>query len=255
MKAMNMNLRKPSLLVLTAVLPLAAITSVFAAMPTLVVTGSGAKAPGSFIGTLGKPGNSATCYNVVLDNSGVPITSLGGPAATPLWRAVTPAGLIADKSAPGWVFRDETFASKYTLSGNFNGHDVDILPNGHALVLAGETRSVDMSQYFPFGRPDAVLSSAVIQEIDANNNVVFQWRALDHIPITDSLADVDIASVDLNHVNTIALDPLDNNFLVERTVGRLRQSGQQSPRELVQTRQPHAGTLQRRDWMSSQSQR
>jgi len=218
MKAMNMNLRTTSLLVLTAIAPLGAITSVFAAMPTLVVTGSGAKAPGSFIGTLGKPGNSATCYDVVLNNSGVPITSLGGPAATPLWRAVTPAGLIVEKTNNGWDLKDETFTVKDSFNnstgGGFNGHDMDVLPNGHALVLSGETRSVDMSQYFPFGRPDAVLSSAVIQEIDANKRVVFQWRALDHLPITDSLADVDIASVDLNHVNTIAIDPLDNNYLI-----------------------------------------
>jgi len=209
-----MNMNKPALAFLTAMVPLGAFTTAHAAPPTLSVTSNGPVAPGSFIGTMGKPGNSAICYNVVLDNAGGYIYSAGGGSTTPLWRAVTPAGLIADKSNPGWVFRDETYGSKYTLSGTFNGHDVDILPNGHALVLAGESRSVDMSQYFPYGRPDAVLSSAVIQEIDANGNVVFQWRALDYLPITDSLADVDIAAVDLNHVNTIALDPLDNNFLI-----------------------------------------
>ena len=217
-----MNMKKTGLLCLTVLAPLGAFTTADAALPALVATGSGPTAPGSFIGTMGKPGNSAICYNVVLDNAGVPIYSAGGGSATPLWRAVTPAGLIADKSAPGWVFRDETFGVKDSFAGNVNGHDVDILPNGHILVLTGESRPVDMSQYFTFGRPDAVLSSAVIQEIDANKNIIFQWRALDHLPISDSLADVDIAAVDLNHVNTVALDPLDNNFLISlRTLCQL----------------------------------
>ncbi|MCX6875837.1 MAG: aryl-sulfate sulfotransferase [Verrucomicrobia bacterium] len=212
-------MKKLGMLCLSVLAPLGAATTVTAALPAdfpnLVVTGSGPVAPGSFIGTLGRPGNSPICYNVVLDNAGVPIYY---NKSTVLWRAVTPCGFIAEKTNTGWDLKDESFTVKDSFNnatgGGFNGHDVDVLPNGHALIMAGEKRSVDMSQYFPGGRPDAVLDSAVIQEIDANKQIVFQWRALDHIPITDSLAVINGASVDLNHINTVALDPLDNNFLI-----------------------------------------
>ena len=191
-------------------LPAGAQLSLPADFPTLVIVSNGPVAPGDFLGTLGAKGNATNNFNVVLDNSATPLYDI---PFTNLWRAVTPSGLIAESAPNGWRLHDETFAVKQTFPSG-DGHDFKLLPNGHALILENENWPVDMSRYFPGGRPDAVLSSMMLTEVDANNNVVFQWRARNHLAITDSLDFNTLASVDWTHVNALTIDPLDNNYLV-----------------------------------------
>jgi hypothetical protein len=178
--------------------------------PTLVITSNGPVAPGDFIGTLGAKGSTTNNFNVVLDNSGTPLYET---PFTNLWRAVTPCGLIAEAASKNWALKDESF----TVVGTFppgDGHDFKLLPNGHALLLESENWPVDMSQFVPGGRPDAVLQSLVFWEVDANKQILFQWRARDHLAITDSLDFNTLATVDWTHVNAITLDSLDHNYLV-----------------------------------------
>jgi hypothetical protein len=178
--------------------------------PTLVISSNGPVAPGEFIGTLGAKGSATNNFNVVLDNSGIPLYET---PFTNLWRAVTPCGLIAEAASENWLLKDETFTVVDTFPHG-DGHDFKLLPNGHALILGGDNWPVDMSQFVPGGRPDAVLQSLVFWEVDANKQILFQWRARDHLAITDSLDFLDVASVDWTHVNGLTLDPLDNNYLV-----------------------------------------
>ncbi len=60
------------------------------------------------------------------------------------------------------------------------GHDFQLLPNGHALMFGYYLTPVDMSQIVPRGYPNALVSGGVVQELDENKNVVFQWRSWDH---------------------------------------------------------------------------
>ena len=177
--------------------------------PRMIITSNGPVAPGDFIGTFGAKGNATNNYNVVLDSSGTPIY---WTPFTNLWRAVTPSGLIAE-NASIWLIKDETFALVDTFPRS-DGHDFKLLPNGHALLFGNENVPVDMSQYVAGGRPDAVLNSLTFQELDANKQVIFNWRAIEHFPITDSLDFLNIASVDWTHPNALTIDPLDNNYLV-----------------------------------------
>ena len=177
--------------------------------PPLVIVSNGPVAPGDLIGTLGVKGSTTNNFNVVLDSWGNPSAYTN---STALWRTVTPSGLIAENDA-NWELRDETFAVVDTFPGG-DGHDFKLLPNGHALVLSNESWPVNMSQYVAGGRPDAVLKSLVFWEIDAHKQILFQWRALNHLAITDSLDFLTLASVDWTHVNGITIDPLDNNYLI-----------------------------------------
>jgi hypothetical protein len=183
--------------------------------PTLVISSNGPVAPGDFIGTMGWKGSATNTYEVVLNNSASPLFC---NETQVLWRVITPCGLIAEKGNTSWLLKDESFTvtNSYPVGNGYglDGHDFKLLSNGHALILANESRPMDMSQYIQGGRPDAVLSSLVFQEIDANKQIVFQWRALDHLAITDSLDYLNVASVDWTHVNAIAIDPRDNNYLV-----------------------------------------
>jgi hypothetical protein len=93
-----------------------------------------------------------------------------------------------------------------------NIHDFVLLPNGHALLFAYDPEPVDMSLVVPGGDPQAIVTGAVIQEIDASKNVVFQWRTWDYLPFTDSYSDLTALNIDLVHMNAITVDN-DGNIL------------------------------------------
>jgi hypothetical protein len=181
--------------------------------PEIVITKTADAAPGVFIGTMG---SGWFPYSVVLDRSGYPLFYSKMQRLT---RFVQPNGLIAVNNF--WTgtfdFKDETFAvvdsSKMTPGNRLDTHDVKLLPNGHVLLIGKEYRYIDMSQIVAGGRPDASVAGDTIQEFDADKQVIFEWHSFDHIPITDSFHDLTRKSIDYAHINSAALDPLDNTIL------------------------------------------
>ncbi len=57
----------------------------------------------------------------------------------------------------------------------------------------------------------------VIQEIDADENLILQWRSWDYLAITDN-EDLDLTGDDLNifHINSIEIDSDENLFISSR---------------------------------------
>lgn len=93
-------------------------------------------------------------------------------------------------------------------------HELQILPNGNAFLMAYDPQPVDMSQIVPGGRSNATVIGLIIQEIDSQNNVLFQWRSWDHMRITDATQeDLTDSLIDYVHGNAIELDD-DNNILI-----------------------------------------
>ncbi|MBI5383112.1 MAG: aryl-sulfate sulfotransferase [Verrucomicrobia bacterium] len=184
--------------------------------PYVVVTNSGGAAPGNLIGTLGGGGPDGTrTYYVILDNTG---TNLVFASTTNvLFRFVTPQGYATATDGSGFCFKDErlqivdTFT---TLGYGLDYHDVKLLPNGHALLLGAEVRVFDMSTVVAGGKVAAEAVGSVIQEIDANKRLVFEWHSLDHIAITNSFVDLTQQVLDYTHVNAVTIDPTDNNLLI-----------------------------------------
>ncbi|KPL24464.1 MAG: hypothetical protein AMJ75_03600, partial [Phycisphaerae bacterium SM1_79] len=93
-------------------------------------------------------------------------------------------------------------------------HDFQVLPNGHVLMFAYSSHIVDMSQIVEGGHPAADVTGAVIQELDVHKNVIFQWRSIDYIPITDSYRNITGARVNYIHVNSCELDEIDGNIIL-----------------------------------------
>ena len=90
-----------------------------------------------------------------------------------------------------------------------DSHDLVLLPNGHALLMAYDAQIIDMSLIVPGGRFGARVIGLIIQELDQQKNVVFQWRSWDHFQITD-VWDPNLLTrsvVDYAHGNSIAADP------------------------------------------------
>ena len=95
-----------------------------------------------------------------------------------------------------------------------DGHEIKILNNEHALLMSYDTQTVNMSQLVQGGNPNCLVIGLIIQEIDQNKNVVFQWRSWDHIPITDAQhQDMTAEYLDYIHGNAIDQDS-DGNILI-----------------------------------------
>jgi len=95
-----------------------------------------------------------------------------------------------------------------------DNHELQILPNGHVLLLGLDPEIVDMSRIVSGGNPQATVIGNVIQELDQNRTVVFQWRTFDHFQITDATHENLLAStIDYVHANAIEKDN-DGNLLI-----------------------------------------
>jgi hypothetical protein len=63
-----------------------------------------------------------------------------------------------------------------------------------------------MSKVVSGGNPAATVTGLVIQELDANRNLVFQWRSWDYFNISDSYSDLLSSVVDYVHGNSLDAD-------------------------------------------------
>ncbi len=125
-----------------------------------------------------------------------------------------PSGLLSwyDPLHLRYMLMDTTF----TLVDSFacvDGYDADMhdfqhLPNGHAFLIAYDPQEVDMSQVVPGGREEALVIGLIIQELDEDHNLVFQWRSWDFFEITDASDWINLraATVDYVHGNAISID-------------------------------------------------
>lgn len=201
--------------------------------PIINVTNSGGAAPGNLIGNIGgRTADGTKLYYVVLDNTGT--NAIFANKTNTLYRFVTPQGYDAVSDTTGFHFKDETITvvgSVAPLGYTPDGHDIKLLPNGHALLFGEEVRTFDMSKVVPGGKTAASITGDIIQEIDANYHIVFEWHTFDHIAITNTFADMTQSSFDYAHVNAVNIDPTDNNLLASlRTTSEIvkisRQTGQ-----------------------------
>jgi len=96
---------------------------------------------------------------------------------------------------------------------NAECHDFQMLPNGHVLLTGYYLTQVDMSKIVTNGNPAALVTGALLQELDAQRNVVFQWRSWDHYPFTSNWVNSSAAVISAFHVNCIEEDT-DGNLLI-----------------------------------------
>lgn len=183
--------------------------------PYLAVTNSGGAAPGSIIGNIaGRTADATKTYYVILDNTGTNL--LFASKSNTLLRFVTPQGFATATDTAGFRFKDETLNivdSSTTMGFTLDNHDVKLFPNGHSLVFGTEVRAFDMSGVVAGGKTAASVTGDIIQELDANKRLVFEWHTFDHIAVTNTFADMTQASFDYAHVNAMTFDPTDNNLL------------------------------------------
>ena len=96
-----------------------------------------------------------------------------------------------------------------------DAHELTVLKNGHALLMGYDDQNVAMDSVVNGGDPNAIVIGLVIQELDKDKNVVFQWRSWDHFKITDASSDISLTKsvIDYVHCNSIEMDS-DGNIII-----------------------------------------
>ena len=112
--------------------------------------------------------------------------------------------------------------STYTVIDSINtvgyetdGHEFKYLENKHVILISYDRQYLDMSQIIPGGNPKAIVEGAIIQELDENRELVFEWRSWDYFEITDAIDSIDLTEqvVDYAHTNSINVD-VDGNLII-----------------------------------------
>lgn len=126
------------------------------------------------------------------------------------------------------VYFDNLYMKYYALDTNYfivdsfytgNGyttdqHELEYLDNGNYYMMSYDPVIVNMSQIVSGGDSNALVTGLIIQEIDVNRNVIFQWRSWDYIPITDcSNQNLLNDTIDYIHGNAIEFDT-DGNIMI-----------------------------------------
>jgi len=190
---------------------------------TVLTPGAGRTAPGYlFLAPSSGPGQRGT---MILDGSGevvwfgptTPRTAMnlrvaayrGEPVLT-WWEGTTKHGLgIGEHVIVDRTYTEITrFPAGHGLQSDL--HELIVTPQGTALVTAYDIPRVDLSSV---GHRHGLVIEGVVQELDIRNGrVLFEWRSLDHVPVSESYQGV-ATRFDYFHVNSIDVDT-DGNLLV-----------------------------------------
>jgi hypothetical protein len=172
------------------------------------------------------PGISAANYmHMVLDAKGNLVYYRNFPNLPTFDFKVQPNGHITYFTGNRFYEMDSTFMIIDTIVAvngfATNVHDLQILPNGHYLLLANETEVTDLSSYNYFsgtGAPGSATASVranLVQELDENENLVHECHLYGVLSF-DSVDPFWLFSpsvVDWTHSNAVDVD-LDGNYLV-----------------------------------------
>ncbi len=187
--------------------------------PIPTVTENDNPAPGyTFVSPNGnRDGSSYGFYNTVIDCYGTPVFYCDWHNETQDYK-MHPGNRLAF----GERNRQNPATNKYLVMNTHyeiydtltmgNGYHVDthdmlLLENGHYFLMAYDPQPVGMDTVVEGGDPNATVTGLVIQELDENDNVIFQWRSWDHFAITDAThIDFTKSTIDYAHGNAFALD-------------------------------------------------
>ncbi len=153
--------------------------------------------------------------------------SMGDFKVQPVHNSIT----YFQRIAGGDQSKGISFCVYYELDANYklidsfqcgNGyptdaHDFQILSNNHSLIASYDAQFVNMQTITGDPKADtaATVFGAIVQELDSNKNVVFQWRSWDHFLITDCTSDNSLTapSIDYVHLNSLEQDH-DGNIII-----------------------------------------
>jgi len=156
-----------------------------------------------------------------------------------------------DRDTYGWFVMDAQMNevdSVYALNGfNADNHDFLALDNGNYVLFCYDVQPYAMDTVVLGGDPNALLEGVIIQELDADHNLVFEWQSWDHFHVTENLYYAPWTQEELAFVHANAIDiDYDGHFLlssrnldeitkIHRTTGEIiwRWGGSQSDFQFI----------------------
>ena len=163
------------------------------------------------------PATNTGGYLVIMDSAGEPVYYQPVTAALDFKRQSNGNLTYFDFQDGLFYEIDSTYSivNEYSAGNGYptDGHELLLLENGHALLMIYDSQPVDMSEVVEGGQPDATVIGLILQEIDTQDNVVFEWRSWDHFFITDTQVSLTTPVIDYVHGNAIEVDD-DGNWLV-----------------------------------------
>ena len=123
-----------------------------------------------------------------------------------------------DRESSGWFVVDSFFNTVDTVYAQ-NGytadnHDFLALTNGNYVLFCYDNQPFPMDSIIDGGDPNAIVEGLIIQELNPNHEVIFEWKSWDHFNVTDNTY-LDLTSdlLPFIHANAIEID-YDGNFLI-----------------------------------------
>jgi hypothetical protein len=189
--------------------------------PEAIVTLEGEPGPGYIYGT-----TSFNPYDLfILDNTGLPVYSqnIGFLTAQNFRYLNDSLYVYASINDRFYIGLDtnfqivDTFQCVNGLVTDF--HELLMTESGNIILMSFDQQMIDMSQLVPGGDPAAIVTGLVIQEINPEDQLVFQWRSWDHFDITDGLytgndtIDFTSSIISYVHCNSIEIDH-DQNWII-----------------------------------------
>ena len=165
---------------------------------------------------------------IVIDNRGQPLFYRRTPNRGTDFQVQQGLLTYFDGLFEGYYVMDSSYAvvDSFRMGNGYTTdfHDFRLMPNGHALMMAYDRQPVRMDSVVVGGDSNAVVIGLVLQELDTDKNVVFQWRSFDHFQITDAVecvANLLAATVDYVHGNSMEVDNDDNLIISNRHMNEI----------------------------------
>ena len=193
--------------------------------PYLTIHQSGDTEPGLIFFGTAYPGETGN-YLIVCQNDGTPYFyyqclpgTLGSNNFTLQPNGCLSAFIYTVKNLTRkYIVFDSTFTAvdMYEPGHGYDmdGHELMLLENGHALIIGKQTVRLDLHQTVSGARSNVRVTGNILQELDRDKNVIFEWRTWDYFDITDAVHEnLKNSSIDCVHMNSVDVD-FDGHFIV-----------------------------------------
>jgi hypothetical protein len=135
-----------------------------------------------------------------------------------VWKMLRNGNWSCYRDSAFWIFTENlTFVDSVRppVGWSFDFHDMEVLDNGHYILLGLEKRVMDLSGIVDGGKSNANVEGVVLLEVDGNRNLYWSWNSFEHFSILDVTSDIDLTqpNIDFTHANAIDVD-LDGNLLL-----------------------------------------
>jgi len=130
-----------------------------------------------------------------------------------------------DDSRRGHVILDSLYQEvdfiKVINSYQSDFHEIRADGDGGYFLIGSYRRELDMSKLVEGGYSKAQITEMVIQRIDADKNVVFEWNTADHYNVVDSYVRLTAHVIDYVHFNSIEIDTDTSIIVSSRNLSEL----------------------------------